>query len=77
MATKKTIQTTKVYTVKSIIYSDGTTTLERTNDGYSSMELLGLLEMSQMDIIEQIKGVIKPDFIERKVIVDKVKKQKK
>ena len=56
------------WVVKHITYNDGTTELCRTNDGFNPFELLGVLEISKDDIINQIKGVVKPDVIERKVI---------
>lgn len=49
---------------------DGTSHLTRTNKGFNAFELLGLMELTQADVIEQIRGEVKPDTIERKVIVD-------
>ena len=43
--------------------------LRRTNRGFSPHELLGLLFEIQMDIIQQLKGNVKPTLVERKVIL--------
>lgn len=47
---------------------DGNFTINRTNDGFTPIELIGLLEFCQMEIQEQIMGKIKPDVITRNVI---------
>lgn len=57
----------KKYTIKYKIGKEQNT-IERINDGFSAAELLGLLEMTQLEILEQMRGIIKPDIIKRKVI---------
>ncbi len=47
---------------------DATFTVKRTNDGFSSLELLGILSLTQADIREQMAGVIRPDFVKREVV---------
>lgn len=42
--------------------------VESENDGFSSSELLGLLEAKKFDIYQQIKGELKPDFTKRKFV---------
>ena len=42
----------------------------RNNDGFTAYELLGILERVQMDIIAQMRGIIKPDIVKRNVIED-------
>ena len=42
-----------------------------TNDGFSSVTILGILEAKKTDILKQMAGTIKPDIIERTLIVDK------
>lgn len=59
------------YTVEVIDYDDHTQRMSRVNDGFTATELLGILEFTQAEVIEMIKGRIKPDIIERKVIKPK------
>lgn len=44
--------------------------MERINDGFSPYEILGILEEAQQDILDQIRGNVKPDIIKRTVIKD-------
>jgi hypothetical protein len=60
-----------VYTIEFLVYSDDTTTINRTAENFSAFELIGILELSKEDIVKQIKGEIKPDIVTRKVIVNK------
>ena len=60
----------KKYTIEFKFNDDGSTELSRTNDGFHSFELLGLLEMIQMEILECLKDSIKPDVIKRQIIED-------
>lgn len=46
-------------------------TLNRTNEGFTAYELLGILTQAKEDILKQMAGEIKPDIINRKVIEDK------
>lgn len=62
----------KTYTIEMIEHEDGGTQLNRTNDGFDGIELLGLLELSQLEIIEQLKGYIKPDIIKRNIVKDEL-----
>jgi len=66
----KAVVKTKKWTIEHIIFEDGTSGLSRTNDGFNSFELIGLLEISKDDIIKQIKGEIKPDVVNRTLIVE-------
>jgi hypothetical protein len=59
------------YTIENIVYSDGTASMRRKNEGFSGIELLGILEMTQLEIIQEIAGKLKPDVITREVVVDK------
>jgi hypothetical protein len=68
MKNEKQIIKTSKWVVEHITYADGTTKLSRTNDGFNPFELIGLLEISKDDIISQIKGVVKPNIVKRKVI---------
>ena len=64
---KKEIVKKRKWIVEHIMYDDGTTQLSRTNDGFNPFELMGILELSKDDIINQIKGDVKPDIVKRKV----------
>ena len=57
------------YTIE-VTTENGQTILKRTNDGFNAMELLGLLNMAGREVIDQLRGGIKPDLVERIVMVD-------
>lgn len=61
----------KKYELIVTIKQDGSRHIKRTCDGFNAWELLGLLQETSYDIYEQIKGLHKPDKIERTVIKDK------
>lgn len=65
---EKTIKKKSTYTIEVRINTDGTFHLFRKNDGFNPLELLGLLEMAQLEIIKQMSGEIQPDVIKREVI---------
>jgi hypothetical protein len=46
------------------------------NDGYTSLEIIGLLDFKKNDIIKQICGEVKPDVIKRTVVVEEQKQDK-
>lgn len=75
MSRDKQIIATRKWIVEHITYSDGTTAISRTNDGFNSFELMGILELSKDDIINQIKGNVKPEIVKRKVILEKKSNQ--
>lgn len=58
----------KTYTIKFNIFEDGSKELSRTNDGFDAFELLGILAMAQAEVLECLKGSIKPDIIKRSVV---------
>ena len=68
---KRKIIEKKTYKVEHIFYSDGSSILNRTCDGFNPLEILGLASMITTEVSEQIKGHIKPDIINRKVIIRK------
>ena len=47
---------------------DGEITALASNDGFTSLELLGILSMKMLDIQKQTLGEISPDKIKRKII---------
>lgn len=51
---------------------DGTKTMTRRNDGFNAIELLGVLELAQQDILKQLKGIEEADidFVKREVVED-------
>lgn len=61
----------KTYSIKLITYADGSGHLIRENDGFSPFELLGYLEHAQLEIMQELAGVLKPDVIERRVVKPK------
>lgn len=68
MSSNKKIISKRKWIVELITYDDQSTELKRTCEGFNAFELMGVLELSKDDIINQIKGNIKPDIIKRKVI---------
>jgi hypothetical protein len=69
MEKEKEVLQIKTWTVKLTVYSDGTSKLERTNDGFHAYELLGLVESAKQEIIKQMQGKMKPTITKRKVII--------
>lgn len=65
----KEVLKVKIWTIKLTEYSDGSSILERTNDGFRPHELLGLTEQMKQEILKQIQGKLKPTVIKRKVIL--------
>jgi hypothetical protein len=66
---KKEVLKRKIYTLEVIEYADGSSTMNRTNDGFTGVELMGRLEIIQFEILEQLKGLIKPPTkVNRKVV---------
>ena len=47
---------------------NGMVYMDRLNDGFTSVELLGILQLASAEVLEQIKGTIKPDVITRTAI---------
>lgn len=59
----------RTYTITMREKSNGSYTLHRECNGFTALELLGLLERSKQDILDQITGKMpKPDFVQRTVI---------
>lgn len=64
----KKIKSIKTYTLVVTDYEDNSSNYTRTNDGFNPIELLGLCQLTILDILEQLKGTITPTVIERNVI---------
>jgi hypothetical protein len=47
---------------------NGTLKISSRNDGFTPLELIGLLSYKMDDIMAQMKGEIKPDVIERELV---------
>jgi len=64
----------KIYTIEVTDNGDSGCTISRTNDGFNYMELLGILEHTQLDLIHRLQNDINPDKIKTKVILTKENK---
>jgi hypothetical protein len=56
------------YTIEVTTYDDGSIASERTNDGFSAIELLGLLYHVSLDIQLQMSGNIQPTIVKRNYV---------
>jgi hypothetical protein len=59
----------KKYSIE-IIESDKGYSMNRIGEGFTALELMGVLAFIQAEIMEQMKGNIKPDVIKRTIITD-------
>lgn len=66
---KKTVTSTKTYTITIEQYEDGTTNMQRKNDGFNPLELIGIADFISIEVREQMMGRIKPDTIKREVVI--------
>lgn len=57
----------KKYTIT--LEEDETYRMKRSCEGFNPIELLGILEFCQLEILQQMAGEITPDVVEREVIV--------
>lgn len=70
-ASAKVIKTRK-WIMEEKTYDNGRCVLVRTNDGFSTLELLGLADLAKNEIIGLMKGEqLRVDTIERQRIVEK------
>lgn len=61
----------KIYTVEQITYEDGKVFMNRRNDGFSPIELLGMFDFISREVVDMINGVpIKLDHVKREVVVE-------
>ena len=56
------------YTIEKEEFPDGRIRIKRTTEGITAFELYWHLEQAQEEISKQIKGIIKPDIIKRRII---------
>lgn len=68
---EKTIKSEKTHTFKVIEYSDGSVRMQRENDGFTALELLGYTAHIQLDIQGRYADLAKPDVVEKKIIKPK------
>jgi hypothetical protein len=68
---KKVVVEEKIYTIKYKKYDDGSSEVERKNDGFNPFELIGYMEQVQIEILQQLKGVITPNTTKLIAKVDK------
>lgn len=61
--------TTRTYTITMTTDSaTGRTQIDKVNEGFDALQLLGLLDWSREDVIAQLRGKIKPDTVKRTVV---------
>jgi hypothetical protein len=65
---KKTIQSRQKYTIEVIHYTDGSSHLNRFNNGFSVIEMIGLLSVALKNLHDVYEGAFMPkvDTINRK-----------
>ena len=61
---------TQTYTITVITNDDGSTQMKRVNDGFSGIELIGIVAITSHELMKQLQGKLKPDIIKREVIKD-------
>jgi hypothetical protein len=66
---EKKVLITKTYTVTVQHFDDGTQNMNRRNDGFNPLELIGVADFIALEVREQIMGRLKPDTIKREVVV--------
>jgi hypothetical protein len=67
---EKEIFQTKTYTVKIDYFTDGTSKMERTNDGFNVLEIAGICNIVAIAMSDYMKGIINPTEIVRKVTIN-------
>ena len=58
---KKVVIEERLYTIKYTKYDDGSSEVERTNEGFNPFELIGYMEQVQIEILLQLKCVLTPN----------------
>jgi hypothetical protein len=56
------------YTIKFEKNNDGLLSINKKNDGFNPIELLGLLSWAYSDILWQMQGNVKPDIVKREFV---------
>jgi len=66
---EKKVLVVKKWTITETTFEDGTRQMQRTNDGFNPLELIGLADFIALEVREQILGRIVPDTVKREVVV--------
>ncbi len=66
---EKKVIVVKKWTITETTFEDGTRRMERTNDGFNPLELIGIADFVSWEVREQILGRIVPDTVKREVVV--------
>jgi hypothetical protein len=56
------------YSIKIEKTDAGLLSINKKNDGFNPIELLGLLSWAYADILEQMKGRVEPDIVKREFV---------
>ena len=59
----------KTHTITLEENEQGQMIMTRKNDGFTAIELIGLLEICQLEIKQMLSGELKPDIIKREVVL--------
>lgn len=62
---------TKTYTITVEVFDDGTQNMKRTNDGFGTLELIGMLDFSKNEVTEILKNNTEYAVVHREVITRK------
>jgi hypothetical protein len=65
---RRTMAKVKKYTITITETDDGRTHMNRLSDGFTPLELLGAIELTRSEIIDQLHGKFKPDTVTRRVV---------
>ena len=68
--TENKIVSTKNYNISVTTDNEGKQQMNRQNDGFNPIELIGLSDFIAWEVREQMMGKIVPDTIKRQVVVD-------
>jgi len=63
----------KTWAFEQIDFDNGITTLTRTNNGFTILEMLGLAEIAQIELIQQLKSQIPKAKAIRKYVKKEIK----
>lgn len=58
----------RTYTIRIEKNEAGLLSINKKNDGFNPIELLGLLSWAYADILEQMHGNVKPDIVKREYV---------
>jgi hypothetical protein len=73
--TEKKIIKTKVYTLKVEVADDGTQRLTRTNDGFNTLELIGLMSSVLLDLVSPNLPKLEFEKVTRRIVEQEENKE--